>query len=205
MTDDRTCRLTPQMMADHLGSPPGGTASRKAARHIESCPDCRAELAALEPVSAHLRQWREQPVPDWNRHGRTRSDVLRKLVLRWQWAPLAASMVLALAVVFNVQVSGGDDGWSVVFGTPPARPDAVPDPAPLAELEAGWQQELARTERRLTDETARQIESVLEWVDSRREADLRMLEASFQEMLEREYQTARSVQQLVSYVQYGEQ
>lgn len=125
MTDERTCRRTPHVMADHLGSRPGSAAGREAARHIAECPDCQAELATLEPVSTRLRQWREQPVPAWNRRPQGRAPFWRDRWLRWQWAPLAVSMVLALAVLFNVQVGMGESGWQVAFG----RTSPPPDPA----------------------------------------------------------------------------
>lgn len=124
MTDDRTCSLTPHVMADHLGSRPGSTAGREAARHIAECPDCQAELAALEPVTARLRQWREQPPPVWNRRPQGSAPFWRNRWLRWQWAPLAASVVLALAVVFNVRVGVNDAGWQVSFGATSAPPGA---------------------------------------------------------------------------------
>lgn len=200
MSDDRNCKLTPQVMADHLGARPGSTAGREAARHIAVCPDCQAELAGLEPVTARLRQWREQPVPAWNRRPQGRAPFWRNLWLRWQWAPLAASMVLALAVVFNVRVGVNGDGWQIAFGD-----TSAPSEAALTSLEERWQQALANTERELADETVRHIESVVQWVEERREADLQMLEASFDQMLEREYETAQSVRQLASYVQYQEQ
>ncbi|MEX1197463.1 MAG: hypothetical protein WEB57_06350 [Pseudohongiellaceae bacterium] len=201
MSDDRTCKQTPRVMADHLGARPGSSAGREAARHIADCPDCQAELAGLEPVTARLRQWREQPVPAWNRQPRGRAAFWRNLWLRWQWAPLAASMVLVLAVVFNLRVSVNEAGWQVAFGGAASMPSA----AALTAMEERWQQTLTRTERELTNETVQHIESVVQWVEERREADLRVLEASFEQMLEREYQTAQSVRQLATYVQYQEQ
>lgn len=138
MTDHRTCKRTPHVMADYLGSRSGSTAGREAARHIAGCPDCQAELAVLEPVTARLRQWREQPVPVWNRRPRGSAPFWRNRWLRWQWAPLAASLVLMLAVVFNVQVGMDGAGWQVSFGAPAApSDDAMADPEGPGQVPGG--------------------------------------------------------------------
>lgn len=200
MSDDGNCKRTPQIMADYLGARPGSMAAREAAGHVADCPHCQAELSGLEPVTARLRQWREQPAPDWNRRPQGSVPFWRSQWLRWQWAPLAASMALALAVVFNVHVAVDEAGWQVSLGAPAAPPELA-----LNALEERWQQALARTERQLAGETMQHIESVVQWVEERREADLQMLEASFEQMLEREYETAQSVRQLASYVQYQQQ
>ncbi|MGM0632562.1 MAG: hypothetical protein ACQETO_05235 [Pseudomonadota bacterium] len=181
MSEDRSsCDRTAQVMADHLGNPPGSEAARAAFRHIAGCQFCQVELASLEPVVGTLAQWRDQPVPDWNRHPQGRPDIRVVWRRAWQWGPLAASVVLAVAMLFHLQFQQ-------------ERMNA---------LEARWEQALVDSQQQVAGMTADQLEAVVHWVEQQREADLRMLEASFEQMLAREYETARSVRQLAGYIQY---
>lgn len=133
MKDERNCRVTPRMMADHLGNESGSPAWREAARHIAGCPDCQAELARLEPVSDHLHQWREQPVPDWDRRALTGHKPFRWFPRPgWQWWPLAVSMALVVAVLLNVRIGHGERGWILAFGPDPVSEMPVLRPGEMA-------------------------------------------------------------------------
>ncbi|KKO11022.1 hypothetical protein LCGC14_0025070, partial [marine sediment metagenome] len=52
------------------------------------------------------------------------------------------------------------------------------------------------------DNTADTLVQMADWFEQQRALDIQRMEAGFQQMLDRDYQTVNSVQQLASYVQY---
>lgn len=127
------CERTAEALAAHMGTGNGSLdgVSRdqpdEALRvHLASCADCQEELAGIEMVQTNLAHWRDQAVPEWDRRsalqgadGRDWRDWSSAVawLSRWQWAPLAVSLVLALSVVFNVQVERSADSFTVSFGS----------------------------------------------------------------------------------------
>ena len=196
--------------------------------HLQSCADCQEALAEAKSINAHLRQWQDEPVPQWQRvpkQLRDKSTSARPRFSFWgQWAPLAGAFVMAVAVLFNVQLQVQDNGFTLAFGGN-GGVDASSVAAQLAQFEseqrAAQQQALqvlsAQFEERQTDSNARLLETVIEqfgdsttrsleqvmaYFESQRQQDLQLMQSSYQRLADSDFQTIRSMQQLANYVQY---
>jgi hypothetical protein len=99
--------------------------------HLETCAECREEVAGLRSVRADLGTW-TPPQPEFAFHvARGRKPTWRE----W-WTPafgLAAAAVLVLAIasaIANIDVSYGADGLHVRTGRAPAVATAAPTAQP---------------------------------------------------------------------------
>jgi predicted anti-sigma-YlaC factor YlaD len=212
------CELTPELVVDSL-DPECLPARREALQeHAQSCHVCKVALGDAQQVAGLLGQWRKQPTPDWERAAVAaaaplrRGGIGRKLrtsPAAWlQWGPLAASLVIALAVILQVRIDVGANGLSLSFGVPPDAAVASDLSAQLAVFAAQQREDtrlmmetaLAQFGEHTTD-TWMQL---VEFFEQQRELDLRIMESSFQQVLDRSYQTVNSVQQLASYIQFQE-
>jgi anti-sigma factor RsiW len=196
--------------------------------HLQNCADCQEALTDAQSVNAHLRQWQDEAVPQWQRVPRPlqgKSESTRPRFSFWgQWAPLAGAFVMAVAVLFNVQLQIEANGFSVAFGGS-AGIDADSIAAQLAQFEteqrAAQQQTLqalsvqieerqAGNNARLLetvieqfgDSTTRSLEQVMAYFEAQRQEDLQLMQASYQRLADSDFQTIRSMQQLASYVQF---
>ncbi len=223
-----TCHETANIVSAYFDESSSAQERKAAQLHLDSCSACSAALADSQAVGAHLRQWQDEAVPQWQRipeqlHSKRR--VQKPRFSFWgQWAPLAAAFMLALAVMFNVQVDLNSDGFSVAFGQSGGMsPDAVA--AQLAQFEQAQRQAQAQTLQALSasieerqvnsnarlletvieqlgDSTSRSIEQVMAYFEAQRQEDLQLMEASYQRLVDSDFQTVQSMQQLANYVQY---
>lgn len=223
-----SCKETEILVADYFDSSLPAAQRRILDHHMQQCAHCRAELAAAQQVGAHLRQWHEQPVPYWDRI----PDALRKKrethraswFSWWQWAPAALSLMLVVAVFSNVQLTRTQDGFVLAFRAGNSMDEAALA-AQLARFEEQQrlrqEQELqalvARMEERqdasnirlmetviaqMSDSTSRSLDQVMAYFEATREQDMQILQSTYQQLANSDYETIRSVQQLASYVQY---
>lgn len=196
--------------------------------HLQNCADCQEALADAKSINIHLRQWREETVPQWQRIPKQLQDKQESTRPRFsfwgQWAPLAGAFVMAVAVMFNVQLQIQDNGFTIAFGNNTAI-DADAIAAQLAQFEteqrAAQQQTLqvmsAQIEERQAgnnarlletvieqfgDSTTRSLEQVMAYFEAQRQEDLQLMQTSYQRLADSDFQTIRSMQQLANYVQY---
>lgn len=223
-----SCHEVPKIVSDYFDETLSLQHRNALEAHLQNCADCQHALADAKSINAHLRQWQDQAVPQWQRVPRQFQDEATPTRPRFsfwgQWAPLAGAFVLALAVLFNVQLQVQDNGFSLAFGGN-AEIDAGSIAAQLAQFESeqrlAQQQTLqvlsARLEERQASDNARLLETVIEqfgasttrsleqvmaYVEAQRAEDLRLLQTSYQRLADSDFQTIRSMQQLASYVQF---
>lgn len=106
----------------------------------------------------------------------------------WQsWLPLAATVALAVFL-----------GWNQDSG--------LSEQELAAYLDAFEQRQQAQTQRMMEtamqefgNSTSDSIAQLVEWIEVQRAADMQQLEASFQQMLNHDYQALSSMQQLASW------
>ncbi len=211
-----SCHRTADIVADYFDarlSPPARLAVQQ---HVSTCTDCRAEVAALAPAHELLLSWQQQPVPEWDRsHGPAAHQPRQPLVRRrarptWghvgRWLPLAASLVLSVAVLTQTRLDVSAQGWQLSFGTSAAERQLQQLDGYLAEQARVQQQEnqqmLEAALQQFGDNTADTLVQMADWFEQQRALDIQRMEAGFQQMLDRDYQTVNSVQQLASYMQY---
>lgn len=196
--------------------------------HLQSCADCQEALAQAKSINAHLRQWQDETVPNWQRiptQLQSKPIPTRPRLPFWgQWAPLGGAFMVALAVMFNVQLQIADNGFTIAFGAN-AAVDVDAIAAQLAQFEAeqrtAQQQTLqalsvqieerqAGNNARLLEavieqfgaSTTRSLEQVMSYFEAQRAEDLEMMRSSYQRLADSDFQTIRSMQQLANYVQY---
>ncbi len=222
------CERTATLVADYFDTALGAQQRQALQEHTQQCADCALALEQARHTHAQLLRWQPQSVPAWSRAPLPgEQEPPRRLRWTWwQWAPLAVSCMLALAVVLNVQVSTGVQGLSIRFGAAPSV-DMAQLEARLAAFDAQQQaalQTLTQTLmqqqsndnarlmeamidgviEQLGDSTARSLEQVIAYFESQREQDLQLLQASYQQLADSDYATIRSVEQLAMLVQGGQ-
>lgn len=222
-----TCERTATLVADYLDEALPPQQRHSLDQHAQQCPDCALSLQEARRAHAHLLRWQQQAVPQWRRPALPEHDVQRP-PLRWpgwQWAPLAASCMLALAVVLNVQISTGSPGLAIRFGAASTL-DTAQLEARLAAFETQQQVALQTLSQALMQQqsadnarlmeamidsvieqvgasTALSLEQVIAYFESQRQQDLQLLQAGYQQLADSDYATIRSVEQLAMLVQGG--
>jgi hypothetical protein len=130
--------LLPAAVYDDL--PPDQAAAVR--RHVETCPGCRAELAALQEVRDALNATPGPPVPpvrvDTARIYRDAASRQARRLRRWRRAAAAACAAAAvLAAVLLLRLEVRLDGHQAVlrWGDPPAPPPAVVKVEPQPQVQ----------------------------------------------------------------------
>lgn len=216
-----TCHKTPEILSDYFDANLAEPARLQIQIHLDNCAICQAELAQLEPVNNYLQGWQSEAVPEWDRSplkgsqishapGRKARKSLHRSIRLWsawpQWAPVAVSLVLAIAVLMQTSITDSEQGWAISFGSPAAELPSAQLEAYLAR-HAEFQQQLNQQMievalQQLGENTAQNLYQMVNWFEEQRELDLRRMEAGFQQILDRDYQTVNSMQQLASFVQF---
>lgn len=211
-----SCHRTPEIVADHFDSLLSSPGRQAVQRHLASCPQCRAEIALLTPVQDKLLSWQPASVPEWVR-GQGPATQLQRHPLHkrrssfsWRhagrWLPLAASLVLAVAVLTQTRLDVSEQGWHLSFGDASVAAQQRQLEAYMEELAVIQQQQnqqmLDAALQQFGDNTADTLVQLVDWFEQQRELDIQRVEAGFQQLLDRDFQTVSSMQQLASYVQY---
>ncbi len=157
--------------------------------HVTACADCAARLRELTGAARELRRWEEIPAPRWNRHmalfrrerGAEKDPVWK---LAWQWIPAAACALMLGLMLLNTSVVYRDGALEIGFGSPG-----------LAAVD----QRLAEFNRLQADERE-QFADMLVRFEQLRMRDLETMQAGYELLADRDYETVRSLQQLVSLV-----
>ena len=198
------CSETQKLVAEYLGGEMTVAQRTACEYHFSVCEDCRQAVDGLAGTAGRLLHWEQVTVPDWDRTAstaeevsaqKTRPEVVplntrsRQIPGGWQsWLPLAATVALAVFL-----------GWNQDSG--------LSEQELTAYLDAFEQRQQAQTQRIMEtamqefgDSTSDSMAQLVEWIQAQRTADMQQLEASFQQMLNHDYQALSSMQQLASWV-----
>lgn len=211
-----SCDQTPEIVAEYFDQYLSPQARQVVQQHLSECMECRAEVALLTPAQERLLSWQHESVPDWNRGYGLAAHHHRKPLLKRQarpfwreigrWIPLAASLVLSVAVLTQTRLDVSEQGWQLSFGSSAAERQLQHlDAYLIAQARAQQQQNQQMLEAALQqfgDNTTDSLVQLVDWFEQQRELDIQRMEAGFQQLLDRDYQTVNSVQQLASFVQY---
>ncbi len=172
-------------------------------RHAQRCPACREEMESLRDVVARSTEWRQQPVPDWHRVGPMALVAADSTAGRpngwamsagrtWRpWLPLAASVVLVIAVLFTQSEQGIQErDLEMILATLEERQNVQTQ----AMMQAVMQE--------YGDVNARNLQNIVAYFEKQRQLDLQQIRAGYQHLIHSDYQTVQSMQQLASRVQY---
>lgn len=209
-----SCPNTPEIVADHCDSHASAEVLKRHEPHLASCRICQQELISLRKVSAELSRWQPLSVPDWDRVSITRATAVRKSLphrtLKWptirRWLPLAASLLLGVAVLAQTSLTVSPQGWSLSFGSQTQGLTAAQLNEVLVAFANSEQLETRQwVESALQTHAETTADSVYQWMtymEQQRASDVLRMEAGFEQLLNRDFQTVDSVRQLASYVMY---
>ena len=224
-----SCPKTRHLLVEYFDESVSGVAREEIERHLSDCDACAKELQGMLAVQAQLSGWQAQRTPHWDRsipHVRERSPQTAAAgrIGLWQWLPTAACAAMLAALLFNVSVTGDSTGFSVSFGGQ-SRIDSQEFDLRLAQFaeqqrrrqEESLQQLLAGLDAQQDSNNLQLIQAVMEQVqqftaesidqmyshfEQQRQLDLENVQFSYQQLLDSDFETLRTMEQLASYVQY---
>ena len=215
-----SCPHMTETIANHFEASLSPIELQKHHQHLSACSECRHEIVSLSALPELFDQWQSQTVPEWDRNAIMQPQTGRRslphrqsswsAVSGWatRWAPLAASLVLAVAVLMQARLDVTDAGWSLSFGAPAGAVDNQQLSDYLQQYaearDAETRQWVEAALRSHGETTADSVYQWMTWMEQQREADVERMEAGFQQLLDRDFQTVDSVRQLASYVLYQE-
>ena len=220
-----SCPKTHYLLQEYFSENLSAVARDELDRHLTDCVHCNAQLESVLLAQQDLQQWQEQRVPHWDRHlelfrQEHRIDrPVSRFWLSWQWLPTAASLAMLCVLLFNVNVISNDSGFSISFAGSSASGSNLN--AQLADFEQAqrleMQQFVARVQGRQDSTNVQLLQAVMEqaqqstadsfdqmyaYFEQQRLLDLQDMRAGYEQLVDSDYETIRSLQQLVNYVGY---
>ena len=220
-----SCPKTHYLLQEYFSEGLSAVARNELDRHLADCAHCNAQLESVLLAQQDLQQWQEQRVPHWDRHlelfrQEHRIDrPVSRFLLSWQWLPTAASLAMLCVLLLNVNVISNDSGFSISFAGSSASGSNLN--AQLADFEQAqrleMQQLVARVEGRQDSTNVQLLQAVMEqaqqstadsfdqmyaYFEQQRLLDLQDMRAGYEQLVDSDYETIRSLQQLVNYVGY---
>lgn len=160
--------LTEAQINDFVDDALGATARADAARHLETCSECRAEVEILRSMLERVGRLPRVVHPGQDLRTGIWAQADRRTLWHWRY-PLAAAAVLLIAAtaVLTVMLTRETDGVRIVRATPAAST------IDLVRLEERYRNEVTELERtlaqnraQLAPETVRILETNLQIIDA---------------------------------------
>ena len=137
--------------------------------HLSHCSECADLDVARQLLSESALEWEDQKPPEWDRipmgfqHSRPTPWL--------QWAPLAACLLMAVLVVFRVEIRMDDSGFHLVQA-------GISGSSDEAELQADFQEDLQNyvdeALRKQGETTVLQFEQLLATYTNQQKENLRL-------------------------------
>ncbi len=222
-----SCPKTEHLLKEYFADDLSQLAKSEMEKHLNECASCNEELESLLLVQSDLHRWQDRQAPHWDRgvelfrreHRLTES---RSSVFNiWQWLPTGASFAMLLLVVFNASFEVSEQGVSVSFGN--SMEAGAGSIAQLEEFRRAQQQEFSefmiRVENRQDQNnlqlmqavfdqtqqtTAENLERIYAFFEEQRLQDLQDMRVGYQELVNNDYETIRSLEQLAQFVSFND-
>ncbi|MBE65916.1 MAG: hypothetical protein CMQ30_04515 [Gammaproteobacteria bacterium] len=225
-----SCPRTQHLLKEYFSDELSMITKEKIEAHVAACEYCRAELSDILGAKKVLEGWQQQKVPHWDRgselfrreYGKTDQHLTFWEKIRWQLMPTTASLLMLLLFLFNIQLSSDQDGFTVSFG-----PSAVStfylenelqilDEMQAAELEGAIRELEVRQDSQNMEllqaviyqnqqDTLTSLERIYNLFEEQRLRDLEDMRIGYQQLMDSDYETLRSLRQLAQFVSYQEQ
>ena len=212
-----SCPKTQHLLQEYFSEELAPLTREELDRHLEDCEFCNLELESLLLTQSNLLQWQDQRVPHWDRGlAMFRQDhrVAKPVTgfwSRWQWFPTAASFAMLCLLLLNVAVVSDAGGFSITFGQQALVQDVQ---VQLTALQASQRDRMedrqdsnnVRLMQVIMDQSQRttteNFETMYSYFEGQRLSDLQDMRQGYQQLVDSDYETIRSLQQLVNYVGY---
>jgi Putative zinc-finger len=220
-----SCPKTHYLLQEYFSEDLSAVARAELDRHLADCEHCNIELESILLAQQNLQQWQEQRVPHWDRgmqlfkQEHRNEHPVSTLWKSWQWLPTAASLAMFCVLIFNMNVVSNEAGFSISFAGPASNDGELV--ARLAEFEQMQRQEMeqlvSRIESRQDSNNVQLLQAVMEqtqqstadsfdqmyaYFEQQRLLDLQDMRTGYEQLVDSDYETIRSLQQLVNYVGY---
>ena len=220
-----SCPKTEHLLQEYFSDELAPIARNELEKHLQECPHCNSELEILLTAQANLQQWQDDPAPHWDRglnlfRQEHRAEKPSSGILSsWQWFPTAASFAMLCLLIFNVSIVSGEQGTSVSFSGSQSYDSNVQ--VQIAEFQQLQNEQLqalvARLEDRVDSNNVQLMQAVLEqtqqstaesfdqiysYFEQQRLLDLQDMRVGYEQLVDSDYETIRSLQQLVTFVGY---
>ena len=194
-------------------------------KHLTECVYCNAQLESVLLAQQNLRQWQDQKTPHWDRglelfRQEHRIDrPVSRFWISWQWLPTATSLAMLCVLLFNVSVVSNDSGFSISFSGSSALDSNLN--TQWVEFEQARRLEIKQLEARVASRqditnvqllravmeqtqqsTADSFDQMYAYFEQQRLLDLQDMRAGYEQLVDSDYETIRSLRQLVNYVGY---
>ena len=214
-----SCPKTQHLLSEYFANDLGPVAKEELEKHLADCEFCNLELESLLLTNGKLQQWQDQSVPHWDRglelfrqeHRAARPGP--GFWGRWQWLPTAASFAMLGVMLLNVSIVTGEQGLSISFGGAQAIGSQLSDFRQSQRVEL--QSLISRFEDRQDSNNLQLMQAVMEqtqqnaaenldriyaYFEQQRLLDLQDMRAGYEQLVDSDSETIRSLQQLVNYV-----
>jgi len=220
-----SCPKTHYILQEYFSEKLFNVARDELDKHLTECVYCNAQLESVLLAQQNLRQWQDQRTPHWDRgielfRQENRIDrSVSRFWISWQWLPTAASLAMLCVLLFNVSVVNNDSGLSISFAGSSALDSNLA--AQLVEFEQAQRLEIklfaARVASRQDSTNVQLLRAVMEqtqqstadsfdqmyaYFEQQRLLDLQDMRAGYEQLVDSDYETIRSLRQLVNYVGY---
>lgn len=220
-----SCPKTEHLLQEYFSDELAPLVKDELEKHLAECPHCNTELEALLEAQGNLRQWQDQQVPHWDRglnlfrqeHRTSKTEA--GFWNRWQWFPTAASFAMLCLLIFNVSIVSGEQGLSITFGG--SQSSNLDVQAQLMEFQQSQAEQMQALVSSIEDRsdannvqlmqalleqtqqsTAENIDQIYSYFEQQRLLDLQDMRVGYEQLVDSDYETIRSIQQLVNYVGY---
>lgn len=218
-----SCPKTQHLLQEYFADDLAPLARDEMESHLTGCEYCNAELERLLLAQSSLRRWQDQRVPHWDRGLELFKREHRAaghntgFRLRWQWLPTAASFAMLCVMLLNVSVVSDEQGFSIAFGGGSSQQIEARLAAFEDQQQSGMRDLVARVEDRqdsnnvqllqaVMDQTqqttAENLDRIYAFFEQQRLQDLQDMRVGYQELVDSDYETIRSLQQLAQFVSY---
>lgn len=217
-----SCPKTEHILQEYFADDLAPLASEEIDRHLAQCAICSEELQALLQTRDTLAGWQESQVPHWDRgvelfrreHQAPRAQT--SWFSFWQWVPASASLAMLCILLLNTSVTVNGSSISIDFGG-----DSGDVSASLVEFQQQQQEELqaiiARFEERQDSNniqllqavmaqtqqtTADNLDRIYAYFEEQRLQDMETMRVSYQQLVDSDYATIQSLQDLAQFVSF---
>lgn len=220
-----SCPKTQHLLQEYFSDDLAPMAREELDKHLSTCENCNAELESLLLTQSKLQQWQEQGVPHWDRgqelfrREHRASNPEGGFWNRWQWFPTAASFAMLCVLLLNLSIVSGEQGFSISFGE--TRSPQQDFQALLSSFEQSQQEEMQALVTRIEDRqdsnnvrllqavmdqtqqsTVENFEQIYAFFEQQRLLDLQDMRVGYQQLVDSDYETIRSLEQLAQFVSF---